>query len=79
MISAIINLIAVGIKPLAEMRRAKKSNKHGESGELRSSDVALAVVKTIAFWGVVAMLIFAMSKGIISMDDFDHIIKTVKE
>lgn len=79
MIPSIINLIAVAIKPLAEMRRAKKSDEHGEAGELRRSDVVLAVIKTVSFWGVVIMLLYAMSKDVISMQDFEHLIETVKE
>jgi len=67
--------VLIGVaNPLAVFKKLKNKN-----ASLQNSDIALAIVKTIGFWGLLIIILFAMSKGVFSVDDVDGLIKTIKE
>ena len=79
MISGIITLVVSAIKPLAEWRKAKRDAKKGEEGTVQTSDAVNIIIKTLGLWGIIAMLLYAMSKGILTLNQVEGLIETIKE
>lgn len=75
MAAGLISFLVGVVKPLAEIRKRKQE---GE-GNLPPQELGIIIIKTIGFWGVLAMLLFAMSKGILSLGEIEEVIKVIKE
>lgn len=67
-------LIGEVVKPLAALRRKKQ-----EKGELNKNDYISTIIKTVGFWGAMIILLYAMSKGILSLSEVEGVIDAIKE
>ena len=40
---------------------------------------SMLIIKTVGYWGLLIILLYAMSKGVLSLQDVESVIETIKE
>ena len=69
--TGIIKLLVGKLLPIEEFRVKK--------GKGSRKNLATSIVRTVGYWGLLAILLYAMSKGVLSLNDVEEVIKTIKE
>jgi len=72
-------IIALLVGKLLPMVKLKKGKLSVNAKEQPQENTAMLIIKTIGYWGILAMLLYAMSKGILSFTDVEHLIEVIKE
>jgi len=72
-------LIALLVGKLLPMVKMKKGKITVGAKDQPTESTAMLIIKTVGYWGLLIILLYAMSKGVISLTDVESIIETIKE
>ena len=65
----LLTIVASKLLPMIGKNKKKKGNESN----------SMLMIKTVGYWGLLAILLFAMSKGVLSLKDVESVIEVIKE